>query len=96
MPTFSVPEGRRSKRILSKAPRASLIVNLDRNKERLPCLVLDSSKDGFRVRGRFHLRRGQIVEVVLDENPLNAVRCSVIWIGKTGSKHEGEGGLETV
>ncbi len=96
MPSFPVPEGRRSKRILSKAPRVSLIVNLNGNQERLPCLVLNSSKDGFRVRGRFHLRRGQIVEVVLDENPLNSVRCSVVWIGKAGSKHEGEGGLETV
>ncbi len=93
---FPVPEGRRSKRIFSKAPRASLVFNLDRNPERLPCLVLDSSKDGFRVRGSFHLRRGQIVEVILDDNPLNAVRCSVVWIGKTGSRNEGEVGLETV
>ncbi len=93
---FPVPEGRRSKRIFSKAPRASLVFNLDRNPERLPCLVLDSSKDGFRVRGSFHLRRGQIVEVILDEDPLNAVRCSVVWIAKTGSRNEGEVGLETV
>lgn len=75
---FPVLEGRRSKCTLSKAPRARLIVNLDRNQE--PCLVLYSSKDGFRVRGSFHLRRGQIVEVVLDEDPLNALRCSVVWI----------------
>ncbi len=93
---FPVPEGRRSKRIFSKAPRASLVINLDRNPERLPCLVLDSSKDGFRVRGSFHLRRGQIVEVILDEDPLNAVRCSVVWITKTGSRNEGEVGLKTV
>ena len=76
--------------------RASLVVNLDRNQKRLPCLVLDSSEDGFRLRGSFHVRRGQIVEVVLDEAPLNAVRCSVVWVGKPGSKQEGEVGLETV
>ncbi len=93
---FPVPEGRRSKRILSKALRASLIINLDRNQERLPSLVLDSSKDGFRVRGSFHLRQGQIVEVILDEHPRNAVRCNVIWMGKAGSKHQGEIGLETL
>ena len=50
------------------------------------------SINGFRVRGSFHLRRGQIVEVILDEDPLNAVRCSVVWIGKTGSRNEGEVG----
>ena len=76
--------------------RASLVVNLDRNQKRLPCLVLDSSEDGFRLRGSFHVRRGQIVEVVLDEAPLSAVRCSVVWVGKPGSKQEGEVGLETV
>ncbi len=96
MPSFPVPEGRRSKRIFSKSPRGSLVVNLDRNQKRFPCLVLDSSQDGFRVRGSFHLRRGQIVEVILDEEPLNAMRCNVIWVGKTGSSHEGEVGLETV
>jgi len=96
MPSFPVPEGRRSKRIFSKSPRGCLVVNLDRNQKRFPCLVLDSSQDGFRVRGSFHLRRGQIVEVILDEEPLNAMRCNVIWIGKTGSSHEGEVGLETV
>ena len=95
MPSIPVPEGRLSKRILSKA-RASLVVNLDRNPKRLLCLILDSSKDGFRLRGSFHLRRGQIVEVILGADPLNAVRCSVVWVGKADSKQEGEIGLETV
>jgi PilZ domain len=94
VPTFPVPEGRRSKRIPTKQ-RASLVVNLDRNPKRLPCLVVDSSKEGFRLRGSFHLRRGQIVEVV-PEDSLNAVRCSVVWIGKAGSKQEGEIGVEIV
>ena len=95
MSSFPIPEGRRSKRTLSKA-RASLVVNLDRNQKRLPCLVLDSSKEGFRLRGSFHLRRGQIVEIVLDAEPLSGTRCCVVWIGKAGSKHEGEVGVETV
>lgn len=95
MPSLSVPERRRSKRDLFKQ-RASLIINLDRKPKRLPCLVLDSSNDGFRLRGSFRLRRGQIVEVILDADPLNAVRCSVVWIGKAGSKHESEVGIETV
>jgi hypothetical protein len=32
----------------------------------------------------------------MDEDPLDSVRCSVVWIGKTNSKYEGEVGLETV
>jgi hypothetical protein len=95
MPSFSIPEGRRSKRILTKQ-RASLIINLDRNQKRFPCLVVESSKDGFRVRGNFHLRRGQMIEIVLDQDPLNAVRCNVVWVGKGNSKQEGEVGLQTV
>jgi PilZ domain len=85
-----VPERRYLKRSPSKQ-RASLVLNLKRQ----PCLVLDSSKNGFRVRGSFRPRRGQIVEIILDEAPLNAVRCQVVWIGKAGSKQEGEVGLET-
>ena len=96
MPGFPIHEGRQSKRTFSKMPRASLVVNLDRTPKRLPCLVIDSSKGGFRVRGSFRLRRGQTVEVILDEEPLSAVRCDVIWVGKAGSKDEGEFGLQTV
>ena len=86
-----VPERRYLKRSPCKE-RASLVLDLKRK----PCLVLDSSKNGFRVRGSFRLRRGQEVEIILDEDPLNPVRCSVVWVGKAGSKEEGEVGLETV
>ncbi len=95
MPTFPVPEGRRLKRIAAKK-RASLVVNLERNQTRIPCLVVDASEDGFRLHGSFRLRRGQLVELVLDEDPISAVRCNVVWIGKPGSKQQGELGLETV
>jgi hypothetical protein len=95
MPSFPVPKSRRSKRVKSKQ-RASLVVDLDRKPKRLPCLVLDSSKEGYRLRGNFHLKRGQLVEIVLDDDPLRSVRCSVVWVGKGNSKQEGEVGLETV
>jgi len=95
MPSFPVPQGRRSTRQMSKRP-ASLVISLDRSPKRLPCLVLDSSKEGFRLRGSFCLKRRQMVEIILDEGPFNCVRCSVVWIGKAGSKQEGEVGLETV
>jgi hypothetical protein len=95
MPSIPVRNARRSTRIESKR-RASLVINLDRKPKRLPCLVLDSSKEGFRLRGSFHLRRGQVVELILDEEMPNPQRCSVVWVGKAGSKQEGEVGLETI
>ncbi len=95
MPSFPVPKGRRSKRVMLKK-RASLVINLDSNQKRFPCLVLDSSKEGFRLRGSFHLRRGQVVELILDEDLPSPERCSVVWVGKAGSKQEGEVGLEIV
>jgi len=96
MPTpSSVPEGRRSKRIAAKK-RASLVINLDRNQKRIPCLVVDASQRGFRLHGDFRLRRGQVVELVLEDDPFSAVRCNVVWIGRPGTKQEGEAGVETV
>ena len=74
--------------------RASLVLKRGRHEERIPCLILDSSQDGFKVRGTLRLRRGQVVELILDEDPLIAVHCSVIWVGKPGSKHEGDVGLQ--
>jgi hypothetical protein len=95
MPSFPVSKARRSKRVVLKR-RASLVTNLDRKPKRFPCLVLDSSKEGFRLRGNFDLRRGQVVELILDEETPSAERCSVVWVGKAGSKQEGEAGLETI
>ena len=86
-----IPERRYSKRSPCKQ-HASLVLDFKRQ----PCLVLDSSTNGFRVRGSFRLKRGQVVEVILDDDPFNPVRCSVVWVGKAGSKQEGEVGLETV
>ena len=95
MPNFPTSEGRRSKRVMLKR-RASLVFNLDRDEKRIPCLVVDSSKEGYRLRGNFHLRRGQFVEIVFDPEPFSSVCCRVVWVGKAGSKQEGEVGLEMV
>ena len=92
MPAFPLHENRRSKRIVLKKG-ASLVVNLDRIPKRLPCLIVDSSPEGFRLMGTFRLRRGQVVEIIPDEDPLNISKCHVIWIGKPGSKQEGHVGL---
>jgi len=93
MLSLYVPQGRRSARVMSKR-RASLVINLDRKAKRLACLVVDSSKEGFRVRGSFDLRRGQVVELILDEDMPSPERCRVVWVGKAGSKQEGQVGLQ--
>lgn len=95
MPNLPFHKSRRSKRVASKM-RASLVINLDRKPKRLPCLVIDSSNEGFRLRGSFELRRGQMVELILDEETPTPARCSVVWVGKPGTKQQGEVGLETV
>lgn len=91
MLSLPVPQGRQSTRVISKR-HASVVVCQRRH----PCLVLDFSQEGFRLRGSFLAKRGQVVELVLDEYPPSCERCSVVWVGKAGSKHEGEVGLEIV
>ena len=93
VPTIRPYKNRRSKRIVLKKS-ASLVVNLERIANRLPCLILDSSPEGFRLMGTFRLKRGQVVEIIPDEDPLNVSRCHVIWVGTPGSKHEGQVGLQ--
>ena len=95
MPTPLIPEGRRSKRTVVKK-RASVIVQHGGQHQRIPCLILDSSPDGFRLRGSTRFRRGQVVEVILDEDPMDVLHCSVVWVGKRGSQNEGDVGLQVV
>ncbi|MGB7848021.1 MAG: PilZ domain-containing protein [Candidatus Acidiferrum sp.] len=95
MPKFPVEESRRWNREIGRK-RASLVIDEGSQLKRIPCLVIDSSREGLRLRGSFQLRRGQVVEVVLDENPSAAARCRVVWVGKAGSKLEGEAGLKCV
>lgn len=86
----SITERRRLKRTTLKK-RASLIVTYGRQAQRIPCLVLDNSPGGFKVGGASNLKRGQFIELILDEN---TVPCRVMWVGKPGSKQEGEAGLQ--
>jgi hypothetical protein len=95
VPDSPIPGDRRSKRIVTKKP-ARIVVNSRGHQTLLPCLIIDVSQDGFRLRGDFRLRRGQLVELIKEDTPLNSVQCEVVWIGKTGSGHEGEVGLQRV
>ena len=95
MRTSPAHDERRSKRTVTKKG-ASVVVDLGTHPQRIPCLIVDRSPGGFRIRGSFRLKRGQIVEVIPGEDELNAIRCGVVWIGKPGSKEEGEIGLRIV
>ncbi len=93
MPSRSLPERRRLKRTALKR-RASLIVKHGRHAQRIPCLVLDNSEGGFRIGGASRLKRGQFVELILDEHASDTVLCRVMWVGKPESKQLGEAGLQ--
>ena len=45
----------------------SLIASLKGRTERLPCIVVDNSQHGLRLRGIFRLTMGQVVEVLPDD-----------------------------
>jgi len=89
------PEARHSERVISRQRASVVIKNLDSSQRRIPCLILDSSKEGFRLGGIHNLRRGQVVELVLGGSSPSSARCRVVWVGKPGSKQAGEAGLET-
>ena len=95
MYTLEAHQVLRSKRLVTKA-RGSVVVDLASHPKRIPCLILDRSREGFRVRLSCRLRRGQVVEVVSDNDPLHAIPCSVVWVGKPGSKQEAEVGLHAL
>lgn len=95
VPISPAHEGRRSKRTVMRKG-ASVVVNLGSHPHRVPCLIVDRSEGGFRLRGGFRLKRGQVVEVIPGDDELNAIKCSVVWIGKPGSKQDGEIGLKAV
>ena len=92
MPSF--PQGRRSRQVATKKP-ANLVITLSGVQKMFPCLIVDRSQEGFRLRGNFRLRRGQLVELVLDD-PVDSVPCEVVWTGKAGSEEVVEAGLQTV
>ena len=93
MPRRPIPERRQLKRTALKK-RASLIVKHGQQAQRIPCLVLDNSQDGFKIGGASRLKRGQFVELILDEHTSNTVLCRVMWVGRPGSKQGGEAGLQ--
>lgn len=95
MSPLPTPERRRLQRTALKK-RASLVVERGSREQRMPCLILDYSHEGFKIAGTFSLNRGQVVELILEDYSMNTVQCSVRWVGKPGSKQQGEVGLQAV
>ena len=93
---FIVPERRQSKRATLKVRASLIFFSLEGRVERWSCSVVDRSQEGLRLSVGSGLRRGQLVDLILDEDPSKSVRCSVAWIGNPGSKLEGQAGLQTV
>ena len=71
----------------------TLTINLGGVQKMFPCLIVDRSQEGFRLRGSFKLSHGQLIELVVD-NPVDSVPCEVIWVGTAGSRQAGETGLQ--
>ena len=94
MPSSPIHGRRRSNRTVTKK-RASLVITLRGVQKMFPCLIVDRSQEGLRLKGNFRLRRGQLVEIVLDD-PVDSLRCEVVWTGKTELEQVGEVGLQIV
>ena len=86
---------RRSERTPLQIP-ACVVLDLNRNPYRIPCLIVDLNTKGFRLRGNLNLSRGQVVQVILEHQPQISFHSRVVWIGQANSKQEGEFGLEVV
>jgi hypothetical protein len=67
---------------------AKLVINTGEKQTTVPCLIVDRSPEGVRLRGEFRLTRGQLVEIIVDDRHTQPVRCEVMWIGKAGLEWE--------
>jgi hypothetical protein len=75
---------------------ACVVIDPNRTPNRIPCLIVDLTTKGLKLRGNFNLSRGQVVQVILEHQPQISVRSRVVWVGKADSKQGGEFGLEVV
>lgn len=91
----SAPRDRRSKRVGTKR-LASIVVQHDSEPEEIPCLILNISADGFRLRTVSPLQAGQVVKIILPNETHDALPCRVVWAGKEGPKRQSEAGLQTL
>ena len=87
-------ERRQSQRVTLKKRATLIFFHTMGRVENLSCLIVDRSQDGLRLNASSGLRRGPLVDLILNEDPCRGVRGSVVWIGGPGSKPEGQAGLQ--
>jgi hypothetical protein len=78
---------RRSTRSAAKA-HVSLAINAQSHCEKLPCLIVDISEEGLRIRGNFGLKPGLVVGITPSEIPKLMTRCRVVWVSEPGPDQE--------
>jgi hypothetical protein len=83
------------KRTPTRMP-VTLLVETQCSRLDLDAAIVDSSRDGIRVRVDAALSPGATVWVIPNTSSGYNERCRVVWIGKAGSENEGEAGLEFV
>ena len=86
---------RRSERTPLQIP-ACVVTDLNRNPNRIRCLIVELNTKGFKLRGNLNLSRGQVVQIILEHQPQISFHSRVVWIGQADSNQEGEFGLEVV
>ena len=92
----TIIENRQFARLLSKKSGSLVITRDYEHAQRFPCLIVDASSVGFKLRVDLKLKRRQLVELIFNDDPFTAVRCKVIWVGNIGSKEQGAVGLRIV
>jgi hypothetical protein len=83
-------EVRRSRRIPVRLP-VTLLVDSPSGRSAHPGVILDLSEGGVRVQASVALALAQLLGLVFSRNP---EPCQVAWVGATGSRQQGEAGLE--
>src|SRR5258708_17177681 len=89
MPSSTIHGRGRSNRIVTKKC-ASLVITLSGVQKMFACLIVDRSQEGFRLRGNFRLRRGPLLELLLDD-AVDSLPVGGIWVGQPEAQKVGEG-----
>jgi hypothetical protein len=87
---------RRSERMRARIP-VTLLIAAKGAQVMHEAFIVDFSRLGARVKGRNYtlpLLPAQEVIIIPSEGPGYSLPSRVVWIGSTGSGHEGEAGLE--
>ena len=83
---------RRSQRVTARL-RATLSAKARLVWAKHEAYIVDYSMLGLRVQAEAPLTSGQVVQIASETDSGGPVVCRVVWVGSTGSPHEGKAGL---